>query len=1154
MVQFTKIRLSGFKSFVDATELLIEGGLTGIVGPNGCGKSNLLEALRWAMGETAPKKLRGAEMDDVIFGGSADRPARNLAEVAIHLNNRDRTAPAPFNDSEEIEIVRRIERGAGSHYRINGKEVRARDVQLVFADAASGARSTGLVSQGRIGALINAKPTDRRGLLEEAAGVSGLHSRRHEAELRLRAAESNLERLDDVLTTFADQLRGLKRQARQASRYRNISGHIRKAEAMLLHLRWQTETATLAAARTALAETEAQLAEQARLVARATSAQVEAAGGVPDLRQKEAAAAAQLQRLNVALDQLAAEDRRVAEARRTGEERLAQVVADSEREAALIRDGSDMLARLEEEVGQLETARDGEAATRDAVAEALRQAGAAMAECEEALAQQTREVAALEARRVDIAGQLTKSEERRARLERRAQEIAEDRKRLARTDESAAALAETEVAITRGQAALDAARTAAEAAETARAETRGHEDEARAALQREESALARLRAEEGALSELLETGGDEGQSPLLDAVTVTSGYETALGAALGDDLSAPVDESAPVGWHRLPALKETPPLPDGAAPLAAVTTAPDFLSRRLSQTGVVADAAAGERLIARLRPGQRLVSRDGGLWRWDGYVVAPGAQTAAAVRLAQRNRLDALKPELRSAEAAAEAARAALDSARETVAAAVESERAALATARQSFADLNAARDRLAEIVAQRSADESRRAALAETAERLDIDIKEARAALSMLREAEADLPDMSAGKQALDALRHDLGERRGVLIDCRQRHESLEREAETRRRRLETIAGECASWRARVENGEAQMAQLTARREAVEAEIAILAARPAEIARQRDALRERIAAAEETRKAAADRLAEAESRLAEVERRVKAAEARLADLREQRGLAEGSVRQSEQACGAVAERIAERLGCGPEDALEAGGVKPGEALPELEAVETRLARLIRERDNMGPVNLRAEAEAEDLQTQIESLEHERSDLTAAIGRFRQAIAELNREGRERILASFAEVDRHFQDLFARLFGGGRAHLKLTESDDPLEAGLEIMASPPGKRLQVLSLLSGGEQALTALALMFAVFLTNPAPICVLDEVDAPFDDANVDRVCTLLSEIARSANTRFLTITHHRMTMARMDRLFGVTMPERGISQLVSVDLRGAERLREAG
>jgi chromosome segregation protein len=391
----------------------------------------------------------------------------------------------------------------------------------------------------------------------------------------------------------------------------------------------------------------------------------------------------------------------------------------------------------------------------------------------------------------------------------------------------------------------------------------------------------------------------------------------------------------------------------------------------------------------------------------------------------------------------------------------------------------------------------------------------------------------------------------RALQVERQTALDGLLREAAARRRRLQAIAGEMDSWRTRRDAAGRQIEVFRSRQDATETENRRLSVLPGEITGKRQALLNEIETVEQRRRTAADRLAAAETRLADADRTVKAAEAALLEARENRVRAEGTVEQAEQANDDVAERIAERLDVPPAQLADVAGIKADDALPELEAEERRLERLRREREVMGPVNLRADQEAAELTEQMQSLDDQRRDLTEAIGKLRRGIAELDREGRERLLASFADVDRHFRELFMRLFGGGRAHLTLTDSDDPLEAGLEIMASPPGKRLQVLSLLSGGEQALTALALIFAVFLTNPAPICVLDEVDAPLDDANVDRFCGLLTEMAEGG-TRFLVITHHRMTMARMDRLFGVTMAERGVSQLVSVDLQRAEELRQ--
>jgi chromosome segregation protein len=680
---------------------------------------------------------------------------------------------------------------------------------------------------------------------------------------------------------------------------------------------------------------------------------------------------------------------------------------------------------------------------------------------------------------------------------------------------------------------------------------------AREPLQAAEGRRAKLRAESQAIAELLASAGDKRWTPVLDAVQVEPGYEAALGAALGDDLAAPLDPDAPTHWRRLSAYAYALALPDGAAPLAEVVTAPPALARRLALIGIVADSAAAERLQRDLVPGQRLVTRDGGLWRWDGFRRAAGTPTAAGQRLRQRNRLAELGEELRAAEQ--EQARCAADL-EEAHAAALwesEAERGRRQAMRDGVTALARAQERDAQLRHQAAATASRLAGLAESAERLALDLAEAEAQAEDAAAGLAALPDLALGRATVAAARTELAERRTLQVARQSEHDRLLSDSAARAQRLAAIVDETQSWHGRAQAAARQWATLGARRAELADEIARLEARPAEIAEQRARLAESIAGSSERRRSAGDALATGETRLAEAEKATKAADAALGAAREERVRCGALRDQLEQAQRALDHRIAERLDCAPYAVLATAGIAADETLPGIAEAEARLERLTRERDGMGPVNLVAETEAAEIEERYTGLAREREDLTAAIVRLRQGIAALNREGRERLLAAFAEVNEHFSELFVRLFGGGRAHLSLAqdedgaETSDPLEAGLEIMASPPGKKLQAMSLLSGGEQALTALALLFAVFLTNPAPICVLDEVDAPLDDANVDRFCLLVEEIAETSRTRFLIITHHRLTMARMDRLFGVTMAERGISQLVSVDLQRAQELR---
>ncbi|MDA1088722.1 MAG: chromosome segregation protein SMC [Proteobacteria bacterium] len=1151
MLRFNKLRLSGFKSFVDGGELQIDLGLTGIVGPNGCGKSNLVEALRWVMGETSAKQMRGGEMDDVIFGGTRDRPARNIAEVVLSLDNSARVAPAQFNDTDELDISRRIEREKGSTYRINGHEVRAKDVQLLFADSATGARSTALVSQGKISAVIAAKPTQRRMILEEAAGITGLHSRRHEAELRLRGAETNLERLDDILITLDTQLAHLKKQARQANRYRGLSDHIRTAEATLFFLRWTADEKTLEAANKELTELANMVTTLTGTAAAAATAQAEHAAELPKHRHAEAEAAAELQRLTLARDSLAAEEQRIEAQTTETRNRIEETTADKAREDALVRDADAALTRLQEERARIQTPTEGEENAIAEAVEALAAANKAVEELDAKLTAQSEQLFNNEARRTALEYKLVDLTNRNERLQTRRRVITGQRDEVLNKTPEASDLDAAQQHLDDARATLEQARKTAEAAEQGRTEAIGKTNAAAAGSHAAAATLTHLQAEAGALSEVLNADDQDQWPPVFNALGVEEGYEAALATALGEDLTASDNEAAPSHWRALGAMDNPPALPMGVRPLSDFVRAPEVLGRRLSQIGVVDDEDQGRRLSAGLAQGQRLVSRAGGLWRWDGYTVSADAVTASQARLEQRKRLKAAREKLSEAETAATAAEQRLTAAKAAEAQAIEAEQ----TAREMVATADTAydqsRDRVAEIKERSTGQLSLLASLQDQEVAIVADLEHLEIEHNDAVKTLADIPDADGPRREIAANREELARRRSTQVECQSRHDTLERAAEERAQRLAAINTEITSWQARTETAQAHIRHLDERRQAMDAELVRLAARPAEIAEQRQALFSAHENAEQKRKGLADTLAQSEMALAVASKNLRAAEAELAAARENMVRAEGLVEQAKQSCLAIAERIKDRLNCRPDQLFEISGLNPDADLPDLESVERKVERLNRERETMGPVNLRAEAEAEEMKEQIDTLISERDDLLKAIDKLRRGISELNREGRKRLLESFEEVNKHFQELFVQLFGGGRAHLELTESDDPLDAGLEIMASPPGKRMQVLSLLSGGEQALTALALLFGVFQTNPAPICVLDEVDAPLDDANVDRFCALVEKMARTDTTRFIIITHHRMTMARMDRLYGVTMTERGISQLVSVDLQRADELR---
>ncbi|NKB44018.1 MAG: AAA family ATPase [Alphaproteobacteria bacterium] len=1153
MVEFTRLRLTGFKSFVDPTDLDIEKGMTGVVGPNGCGKSNLVEALRWVMGETSAKQMRGGEMDEIIFGGTRDRPARNIAEVTLVMDNRSRNATAQFNDTDELEVSRRIERGKGSVYRVNGRDVRAKDVQLLFADLASGARSTALVSQGRIGAIINAKPAQRRHLLEEAANITGLHSRRHEAELRLKAAETNLERLDDVIQALDVQLQSLKKQARQAARYRTISDSIRAADAMVLTIRQTDAEAELSQASEAFARAEQDVAAKAGVVAEATTAQAAAAEAVPPLRQAEAAEAAKVQRLNLAREQLDEEEQRLAAAQEAAETRLAQLRDDMAREKERIADAKGALDRLGSERSDLEEAQASQADSLEHARTTLKASAQSVEELEGEITRLAATLAGADSSRATARQKEAEAKLRGGRALRRLEEVEEQLDTTRIQAQPALDLQAEETTAKQCEDAMASARSQWEEAETARASAQEYDQASRDQLQELRGEEAKVQAEVVALEGLLaERETDATWSPILDAVTVEPGYEPALGAAVGDDLSGGADDTAPIHWSSLPPFAPPPILPEGVRPLGSVVQAPTKLARRLSQVGIVENRESGMALHSMLKPGQRLVTKDGDLWRWDGFVSTSGAPSSAAQRLKHKNRLKELRGEIEARRAASQEAETRAIAARDRVTNAAETEKERRANVRDSEQALEKARAALAERQRTVAALESRIASLEETQKTLVGERDEAGAQEREAQTTLAELGDGSAERERQANLQRQLGGRRNDLMEARAAYDALTRASEERQRRLAALAEDTQSWSTRRGEAERQLEALMEREGSAVEEVAELAGKPEALAEQRQALMVQLETAEGGRRTAADALTRAEAVLNEANKALREAEQSASTTREERVRREALVTQAQQAIETLAAAIEEKVGCAPADVRAQTRLKDGEEPPPLEKAEKSLQRLISERDNMGAINLRAEQESAELSEQIETLDTEREDLINAIARLRDGINSLNREGRQRLLQSFKEVDGHFRTLFTSLFGGGRAHLSLTEADDPLEAGLEIMASPPGKRLQNLSLLSGGEQALTAIALLFAVFMVNPAPICVLDEVDAPLDDANVDRFCNLITEITKATGTRVIVVTHHRMSMARVDRLFGVTMAERGVSKLVSVNLNEAEAFRD--
>ncbi len=1139
-MRIRRLKLSGFKSFVEGSELRIEPGLTGIVGPNGCGKSNLLEAIRWVMGEGSPKSLRGGGMDDVIFAGTAMRPPRDFAEVSILV---ERLAGEEGGPAGESEVTRRIERGSGSAYRIDGRDVRAKDVSLLFADAATGAHSPALVSQGKVGSIISAKPTERRLLLEEAAGIAGLHARRKDAEQKLRATEANLARLAEILGEQEQRSAALRRQARAAERYRQLSEKIRAAEARLVHARWsEAEAAAVAAADEA----------------RSAGAEVEALqGALSDAQQAQQQAAALLttrrnelsatrERATALAHELATtRARRDSVVRRLAElDRLdAALAADIVREEALRSDAEARIAGLEAERGAIDQRLADQEAEAARIGRELAELEAASREAEAGLADLLTRQAAMRAERRVAEAALEAARAQVERTDQERQRLAEQLDALGTGEDQQAARDEALARAEAAAAALREAEAEAEAAERERAAAAAERrDSAESALAAARAAFSAAGAEAQALERALQHGGGSA----IESLSADPGYERALAAALGEDADAAIGGEGPRRWQGSDVDPGDPPLAPGLEPLTDHARAPAELVRRLRQIGV-ADEDSGQPLAV----GQRLVTRDGRLRRWDGF-VSTGSGAAAAERLIRSNRLAELSKQLPELERAVEQG----SSVRDEAAADVERWR--------STGD----EQRRASGAAEREAREAERAGDAAAAaldrlkaqregilQRLEDLAPVAQAAAEALEGAQAVLagwPDPAALEGDVDAARARASAAAAAVADKRAEAATRARETAAARERHGAAGREQDEWRKRLADARQRLALAVERQMQQGDERAQLAQEPQRLDELVSELEGRCGECERTTSAAAEAERSAEGEVAGAAASFAAANEKLSAARERRAGAAARAEAQEARRAEYARVCLEKFECLPQRLPEKLGFDPHEAC-DSESQSALLEKLTLDRERLGPVNLVAEQELAELEEARVKGAEEADELTQAIHRLRGSIGNLNREGRVRLLDAYRQVDAHFRSLFTSLFDGGQAHLELVESDDPLEAGLEIMAQPPGKRLSTLTLLSGGEQALTAVALIFALFLTNPAPICVLDEVDAPLDDANVERFCDLLDRMTRETDTRYLIVTHNAVTMSRMHRLYGVTMIEKGVSRLVSVDLGGAETLLAA-
>ena len=1098
-MDFKKLRISNFKSFVDPVEINIAKGLTGVVGPNGCGKSNLVEALRWAMGETSYKSMRTSAMDDVIFSGTENRPPRNFAEVSLVLDNKERNAPKDYNSEEVVEVTRRIERESGSAYRINGKDIRARDVQMLFADVSTGARSPSLVRQGQIDELISQKPEQRRRILEEAAGISGFHVRRHEAELRLNAAQTNLERLDDVLKELSSQMRSLKKQAREANRYKSLSKEIRKAQSIVLAVKYEVINKQLSESKNQFAEAVKDHQETIREVASLNSEEIKYQAELTPLRENAAKDSAKLQRLVIEMEGLDKEFLRQKERASELSEFIQSTKSQLVRENEILTDLKDLLSKQGDNEFNIQKKSDTEKSIKEHTEDLIK--NNILLEEFSSFYSKQENIKKIISSDNDLKESILSQIKRENNLLDDLGSTSEDSQIEAKTSNEKEQAIRTEI-------------------EVKIKELKKSEDFV--------SNMVATYSQKEALKRIIGESFDNDET-LIDKLNVTPGYENALDALLGDELYYSTNEKNPIYWKLLDEFEEDHELPNNCEPLSNYVKGSDALKRRLNQTGII-NKEDGMKLISRLKHGQRLVSKEGDLWRWDGLVVKSTSSSSASERLQNRNQLEDIIKSIDEFEKKY----VGIDNIKEKN-----------TEIQNHITNLKIELDRINNEIKNKDDLDKKIFSTKQELSNLNLKLaefnKNSLENLNQLESVNASIVEFETNYKNISDLKQKSDEIRDSITKLKI---DLDR--------INTEISSKDDLDKKIPQTENQILELNNRLKSLEDEKSKNLNLPNKIEDKRNSLQTLIEESKILNSKSEDEFIKLENTLNDIRNRVRSTSEKEAQDRELKGRLEILSQSNNERMSEVKSLINKELNINADELIKLTNFSDENPMPTETSAEDSYERFKNERELLGGVNLRADFELEEIQERFDETKSEREDLDKAITELKKGITGLNQESRERMRLAFDEVNSKFQEVFKKLFGGGNAQLNFVDSDDPLEAGLEMLAQPPGKKLKSMDSLSGGEKALTATSLIFAVFLTNPSPICVLDEVDAPLDDANVERFCDLIDEMSKSVNTRFLIITHHALTMSRMDRLFGVTMQEKGVSQLVSVDLSTAEKFRK--
>ena len=1141
-MKFKSVRISGFKSFLEPTEILINDGLTGVVGPNGCGKSNIVEAVKWVMGENSARQMRGDEMDDIIFAGTSERPARNFAEVSIKLDNSERKAPANFNHLEEIEISRKIEREKGSIYRVNSKQVRARDIQLIFADNGTGARSSGIVSQGRIAQIIDATSEDRRIILEEAANIKGLHNRRHEAELKLNGANENLNRLMDIEQTYQDQLIELEKQGRKAARYRSVGDRLRKAEATLFLTLLNTAENEFNDFKKHLDIAKENVNKGQINVSKHTEAKQEILDELPEFKKLETKKITVLQSLNITKIRLEEEKSSAKTTLNNTLNQISQIETDIQREVEIKQDAKKTLLSLFTEEEKLKSESTNFLTKKTDALKLVKDLKAKTEEANTKLSTITSEIYSIKSDKSDLEKRISVLTDKIKNSEFQISEFnsKEDEQLLKKNNQQLSKLKQILRNKNQNLVSNKQELIKLEEKEVKLSDQKSNTDQN----------FNVINAELNSLSSIL---GDDtlNKNSLEKSINNIGNLEKAIGSVLGETLLAPIHSDQNhflknTYWRNDLKTKFSSELPKGAIPIISEIKKNSILDIALIGVGLVKDEETAYDLQKNLSFGQALTTSKGGLWRWDGFVQPQGVQNGYSERLQQIAKLKLLQNKL-----------PAVTKEQKIIESKIDENQLGISKCKRDIIELES---QISELIKNSNTLEltnskldakllSSKVLLKEHLDITKISQKELVGLKNQLNNS-INLPSLLADELKI---RNIADQCRNELADAMASEQQIKTHESFQARNLMQINNQSENWKKRENEASMRLMSLQDRLKKLKDDQKRLTSLPDDFEKREEDLNKQIDKAVQDKNIASDKLVHTETNLHNIEKLEREAEQKVSSFREEMIKIEASLNLARTKIQNIEARVFEKLRINTDKLLEIVGFNEKNNLNvSIELLERTVQRLINERESLGAVNLRAEEEMKEMKEKIETMSSERIDLELAIEKLRTGIFELNKEGRQRLKDSFNDVNKNFKDLFQKLFGGGDAELKLVGSEDPLKAGLEVLASPPGKKMQLLSLLSGGEQALTAISLIFSVFLCNPAPICILDEVDAPLDDTNVGRFCDLLNKIVAETNTYFMVVTHHRLTMAKMDRLFGVTMEQKGISRLVSVNLEEANRIRD--